>query len=139
MTTTEPTLRFHQEVDQEDVFGNFEYVYGEDGPEQSPLPDPDDLPFDAAACAMCGNPVGGIISMSEDRYGNERESGHWIITYRGPLGVVCEDCIDPAEQAVARLLRSDWFLPAYTALRFYLTDHPDTVLRDWFTAANLPE
>jgi hypothetical protein len=45
----------------------------------------------------------------------------------------------PAEEAVARLLRSDWFLPAYTALRFYLQDHPDTVLRDWFTAANLPE
>jgi hypothetical protein len=147
MTTTEPsTLRYHAEVDPDDYYRPMrdwehacEWAADHNEP-QPPFPeDGSDIVFDATYCVMCNGYIGPGLHSREDSHGREIEYEAWITMFRGPLGLVCEDCVQPAEEAVARLLRSDWFLPAATALRFYLHDHPDSVLRDWFTAANLSE
>jgi hypothetical protein len=152
MTTTEPTtLRFHTEVDRdEDYYRPLrDWTYacawvGEHGGDEPPCPEPEDLPFDTATCAMCGGDVGAGLYSREDTYGRETEYEGWVTTFRGPLGVVCEDCVQPAEEAVARLLRSDWFAPVRDILRYVIPTHATVVpdvyatARAW-VAANLPE
>jgi len=137
MMIPEPTaLRYHVEIDKDEYF-DVDYVDGPDGPEPVPTPEPEDLPFDAAECPLCGQFIGAGLLVREDFYGREIEAADWTTCFRGPFGPVCEDCVEHADKAVARMLVSEWLAPVTDAARFYAAQHPDSPTAAWF-ATNLP-
>lgn len=114
-------LQFHTEVDPDEVYG-YDVVEGPDGePEQVPTPEPDDLPFDCAKCVLCDTGIAGYLT-EDPETGYERSA--WGTCYRGPLGPVCEDCLDVAERAVARVVRSEWLRTPLNILRAVGLVHP---------------
>ena len=73
----------YEEVDNAKHYVGFgDYEYDDPG-----------LEFENTVCAKCGEHIGP--GLGEDDNGYPRE--HWTLCFRGPLGLLCEECTEEVE------------------------------------------